>query len=217
MLHVAKGEIQFTDIGGRWKVEIKDPEKRGTRPHSVASEKSFNATVYGTKLLQDMFGEPRVFSYPKALGTVRRALENTVADDEEAIVCDYFAGSGTTGHAIIDMNRDGGNRKYVLVEMAEYVDDVTIPRLKKAAYSSAWKKGRPVENDAVPHTIKVVRLESYEDSLENVALRQGGERDEALDMFPEFRREFLPARLIQDDVKASSAFLPIASSTVVQP
>jgi adenine-specific DNA-methyltransferase len=53
-----------------------------------------------------------------------------IGDDEEAMVCDYFAGSGTTGHAVIDLNRDGGSRKYILVEMAEYVDEVTIPRLK---------------------------------------------------------------------------------------
>ncbi|MCU1292430.1 MAG: Site-specific DNA-methyltransferase, partial [Bryobacterales bacterium] len=211
MIHIAKGEIQFSAANGRYKVEIKDPEKRGTRPNSVADGKMFNATAYGTKLLQDMFGESRVFSYPKALGTVKRALEQMVGDDEEATVCDYFAGSGTTGHAIVDMNREGGNRRYILVEMAEYVDEVTIPRLKKAAFASSWTKGRPDERDSLSHTMKVVRLESYEDALENVEVRPTPEREALLELFPDFRRAFIPARLLRDDVEASSAFLPGAA------
>ncbi len=50
----------------------------------------------------------------------------------EGVVLDYFAGSGTTGHAIINLNReDGGRRKFILVEMAHYFDSVLLPRLKK--------------------------------------------------------------------------------------
>jgi adenine-specific DNA-methyltransferase len=208
MIHVAKGEIQFSEEDGKYKVHIKDPEKRGTRPNSVADDKSFNATAYGTKLLQNMFGKPRVFSYPKALNTVKRSLEIMVGDDEEAVVCDYFAGSGTTGHAVIEMNRDGGNRRYILVEMAEYVDEVTIPRLKKAAYASTWSNGRPAEADSISHTMKIVRLESFEDALENVARSPTEKREQTLSLFPEFRREFVPARLLRDDVRTSRAFLP---------
>jgi adenine-specific DNA-methyltransferase len=211
MLHAAKGEILFTEDDGKHKVNIKDPEKHGTRPNSVADDKTFNATAYGTNLLKAMFGESRVFSYPKALGTVKRALEQMVGDDEEAVVADYFAGSGTTGHAVMEMNREGGSRQYVLVEMAEYVDDVTIKRLKKAAYSSGWSKGLPTESDSLSHTIKIVRLESYEDTLENVVLQPVEEREAAMELFPEFRRELVPARLLRDDVRSSSAYLPAAA------
>jgi adenine-specific DNA-methyltransferase len=212
MLLAANGDIQISTAEGRWKVEIKDRIKRGVRPksvvYSVADEKEFDASAYGTKLLQKMFGRARVFSYPKALETVKLALENMVGDDEEALVCDYFAGSGTTGHAIIDMNREGTNRKYILIEMAQYVDEVTIPRLKKAAYSSAWKDGRPESSDAISHAIKVVRLESYEDALENVVVRGDDGREPTLSLFQEFRQEYVPKDLLREDVQRSSAFLP---------
>jgi len=45
---------------------------------------------------------------------------------------DYFAGSGTTAHAVIQLNKeDGGNRKFILVEMADYFDTIILPRIKK--------------------------------------------------------------------------------------
>ena len=92
---------------------------------------------------------------------------------------DYFAGSGTTGHAVIDLNReDAGSRKYILVEMGEYFDTVLKPRLQKVVFSDAWKDGVP-ERQAAPkdasnpyggvsHCLKVLRLESYEDALDNI-------------------------------------------------
>jgi len=60
------------------------------------------------------------------------------------MVLDYFAGSGTTGHAVINLNReDGGRRKFILVEMADYFDTVLLPRLKKVTFSPEWKDGNP--------------------------------------------------------------------------
>ena len=56
---------------------------------------------------------------------------------------DYFAGSGTTGHAVINLNReDGGQRKFILVEMGEYFDTVLLPRIKKVTFAPEWKNGR---------------------------------------------------------------------------
>lgn len=211
MLHVARDQIRFVSEDDRATVDIKDYEKKGTRPSSVADDKRFNATAYGTNLLKKMFGESRVFSYPKALGSVQKALEQMVGDDDEAVVCDYFAGSGTTGHAVMELNREGGNRRYILVEMAEYVDEVTIPRLKKAAYSTAWVDGLPTSVDPLAHTIKVVRLESYEDCLENIEISAVDVVDETLQAFPEFRREFAAAALLKTEVLKSSAFLPASA------
>lgn len=89
---------------------------------------------------------------------------------------DYFAGSGTTGHAIINLNReDNGNRKYILVEMGEYFDSVTKPRIKKCVYASDWKDGKPQQRDSgVSQIIKYMRLESYEDALSNIELSDDG-------------------------------------------
>ena len=84
-------------------------------------------------------------------------------------VLDYFAGSGTTGHAAINLNReDGGNRKYILVEMGQYFDTVLLPRMKKVVYSSDWKDGKPVSRKGVSQSFKYIRLESYEDTLDSL-------------------------------------------------
>lgn len=100
---------------------------------------------------------------------------------------DYFAGSGTTGHAVINLNReDGGSRKFVLVEQGEYFDSVLVPRIKKVAFSPDWKEGKPKrlathqEADRSPRLIKVVRLESYEDSLNNLVLQRSVQQQAAL-------------------------------------
>ena len=88
---------------------------------------------------------------------------------DSGTVLDYFAGSGTTGHAVVNLNReDGGNRKFILVEMGQYFDTVLLQRMKKVVYSSDWKDGKPVSRKGVSHFFKYVRLESYEDTLDSL-------------------------------------------------
>jgi adenine-specific DNA-methyltransferase len=96
----------------------------------------------------------------------------SAAADENGVILDYFAGSGTTGHAVIDLNRaDKGNRRYILVEMGEYFNTVTLPRMKKIIYSADWKKGKPLNrNTGLSHIMKYIALESYEDALSNIEL-----------------------------------------------
>ena len=92
-----------------------------------------------------------------------------------ANVLDYFAGSGTTGHAVINLNReDGGQRKFILVEMGEYFDTVLLPRIKKVTFAPEWKNGKPKrkatteEAERSPRIVKYMRLESYEDALDGI-------------------------------------------------
>ncbi|GAA4521701.1 hypothetical protein GCM10023174_00890 [Chelativorans composti] len=101
---------------------------------------------------------------------------------------DFFAGSGTTGHAVISLNRkDGGNRKYVLVEQGEHFDTVLLPRQKKVSYTPEWKDGKPKrlataeEAERSPRIMKVIRLESYEDTLNNLELRRTEAQQSLLD------------------------------------
>ena len=87
---------------------------------------------------------------------------------------DYFAGSGTTAHAVINLNReDGGKRKYVLVEMGDYFHTVLLPRIKKVVYSKDWKDGKPVSREGVSHCFKYYSLEQYEETLRNVHYQDG--------------------------------------------
>ena len=92
---------------------------------------------------------------------------------------DFFAGSGTTGHAVVNLNReDGGRRKFILVEMGDYFDSVLLPRIKKVTFTPEWKDGKPKrfatkeEAERSPRIVKVIRLESYEDALNNLETRR---------------------------------------------
>jgi len=103
-------------------------------------------------------------------------LVGAAAQSQGGIVLDFFAGSGTSGHAVINLNReDGGRRKFILVEMAQYFDTVLLPRIKKVTFSPEWKDGKPKrmataeEAERSPRIVKVIRLESYEDALNNIA------------------------------------------------
>lgn len=89
-------------------------------------------------------------------------------------ILDYFAGSGTTGHAIINLNRDNDSgRKYIMIEVGDYFDTIIIPRLKKVVYSPKWKDGKPeIIDKGVSHCFKYMRLESYEDTLNNLEMSE---------------------------------------------
>lgn len=96
-------------------------------------------------------------------------LIGPAANSISGVILDYFAGSGTTGHAVININRsDCGNRKYLLVEMGEYFYSVLVPRIKKVIYSGEWRKGKPVSALGSSHAFKYCRLEQYEESLKNM-------------------------------------------------
>ena len=131
------------------------------------TDSNYNAGDFGTKILTSMGISKEMFQFPKSLYTVQECIN--VTQDKNTIVLDYFAGSGTTGHAIIDFNRkDNGNRKYILVEMGEYFNTVVKPRIQKVIYSKEWDNGKPIKREGVSHIFKYIVLESYEDSLNNI-------------------------------------------------
>ena len=98
---------------------------------TVWIDKRYDANEYGTKLVKDLVPESN-FSFPKSLWNVYDAIYAVVQDDKEAIVLDYHAGSGTTGHAVLNLNEeDKGNRKFILIEQMDYIKTVTAPRIKE--------------------------------------------------------------------------------------
>lgn len=111
--------------------------------------------------------EAKAFENPKPTSLLQRVIR--VAMNQQDLILDFFAGSGTTAHAVMSLNRqDGGTRRFVLVEMGEYFDSVLKPRVIKAAYSPDWRDGVPGAPTGEPHLIRVERLESYEDALNNI-------------------------------------------------
>jgi adenine-specific DNA-methyltransferase len=145
------------------------PHDSGVVAVSTWFDAKYSSTEHGTSLLKNMFGN-NIFSFPKSLHAVEDAIYIGGAANKNSVVLDFFAGSGTTGHATINMNRaDNGKRKYYLVEMGKHFDDILLPRLKKSIYSSDWKDGSPINTQCgVSQFIKYLELESYEDTLNNL-------------------------------------------------
>lgn len=100
----------------------------------------------------------------------------SASNNSDDIIMDFFAGSGTTGHTVVDDNRNRkNNKRYILVEMGEHFNSVTKPRMQKVVYSADWKSGKPQNrNTGVSQIIKYMRLESYEDALSNIELVDDG-------------------------------------------
>jgi len=141
---------------------------------TVWHNKRYYANIYGSKVLNDIMGSKK-FDFPKSIYTIEDCISTVNSTQKKpAIILDYFAGSGTTAHAVINLNRDDDRKhKYILIEMGEYFDTVTKPRVQKVIYSDKWKKGKPATRKGSSHAFKYIRLESYEDVLNNIVLGDG--------------------------------------------
>ena len=96
---------------------------------TVWSGAKYDANEYGTKLIKSLVPNSK-FSFPKSLWNVYDCLYAAVGDNPNAIVLDYHAGSGTTGHAVLEMNKsDNGNRRFILCEQMDYIETETNIRL----------------------------------------------------------------------------------------
>lgn len=174
--------------------------KTQTSYKTVWYDKRYYANIYGSKLLNNMFGR-KEFDFPKSLYTVQDCLYALNSyRNKESITLDYFAGSGTTGSAVLNHNRnDHGKRKYILVEMGNYFCTATHPRIKKTIYSSDWKDSKPASRDTgVSHIMKYFSLESYEDALSNVRLS-----DEHKSLYNLFGEDYLIHYMLDIESKGS--------------
>lgn len=138
-------------------------------PKSLWFDTRHDASTKGTNLLKDML-PGNSFDYPKSVYAVEDLVY--MGSGDAGLVVDYFAGSGTTAHAVINLNRKhSSKRRYMLVEMGRHARDIIAPRIRKAAYSTTWKDGKPINRDGIGHAFKYCRLETYEDALNNLALK----------------------------------------------
>lgn len=92
--------------------------------------------------IKSILGDNVKFDFPKPVELIERVID--IANvDKEAIVLDAFAGSGTTAHAVLNMNKtDGGNRKFILIEMMDYAENITAERVRRVidGYGEGSKK-----------------------------------------------------------------------------
>ncbi|MEI8270345.1 MAG: site-specific DNA-methyltransferase [bacterium] len=106
---------------------------------SILSEKEYTSRR-GTAILEDIFGV-KTFSFPKPVELIKAFVK--VATNSDSIVLDSFSGSGTTGHAVLDLNKeDGGSRKFILVEMEDNIaKESTAERIKKSIKKYGYNDG----------------------------------------------------------------------------
>ena len=182
--YLKDGRILFGKTGkGRpaFKRFYEDAKEKGRTTKTLWDD--VGTTSNGTQTLYSLYQnsiskdelnkiKPKPFDFMQKIFQLHRS--------EKAVYLDYFAGSGTTAHAVINLNReDGGNRQFILVEQGEYFDTVLKPRIQKVIFAKEYKDGQPVADKdgqfgGISQMVKVLKLESYEDTLNNLELRRSG-------------------------------------------
>ena len=192
---LANNEIVFG------KDETTQPRKKSyLEEHHVSELSSLISSGERGKHQMDALGLHFPYSHPVGL---YEKLVWTITPDGKGTTLDFFAGSGTNAHAIINLNRqDEGKRKYILIEVGRHFDTDLKPRAMKAVYAEKWKGAKPVSRESrLSQIIKYQRIESYEDTLNNI---QFTERENSL------FEENLLSYLLGTETRESPTFLNVA-------
>jgi len=153
----------------------------------------------GEKELTNLTGKNRSFPNPKPTTLISRFILQTT--DEGEWVSDFTLGSGTTAHAVAEaFHTDRLRRRFLGVELGEHFEKTALPRIKRVYAAQKWKNGKPVALNGIGLFMKVLKLTSYEEILENCTLRDETRIDvstrlEQIEQFTSFaglyRDEFL--------------------------
>ncbi len=119
------------DAKGKWQVNFKEYQYVDNNLNKVERTIPFGTFIMdfpnniAHKGFKELFNGRKIYDYPKPIGLIKHLLK--IASDNNSLILDFFAGSGTTGHAVWELNReDGGNRKFILVQLDEEVQDEEI-------------------------------------------------------------------------------------------
>ena len=187
------------------------PHEDGVVAVSTWFDAKYSATEHGTALIKSLFGA-NIFDYSKSLHAVKDIIYISGGRKADAIVLDFFAGSGTTAHAVIDLNADcGGNRKYILVDVERHFKTVLIPRLKKIAFSRRWTNGKPDPGEnGISQCVKYLQLESYEDTLNNLIVsRRSKRQQDMLNDNPALREDYMLGYWLDVETEDSPSLLNV--------
>jgi len=149
--------------------------QEGIVPISIWLHSEVGHNQQAKQELKQIFDEVDLpFDTPKPVSLIKRILQ--LSTNEESIILDSFAGSGTTAHAVLDLNKeDGGNRKFILVEMEDYANNITAERVRRVINGvpasknfqegtggtfSYFELGPPIEMESI---LRGENLPSYEE------------------------------------------------------
>ena len=174
-------------------------KNEGMQPFTMWDKPEYSASTFGANILAEILGKNK-FSYPKSIHAVEDSLKIENADTD-ATFLDFFAGSGTTGNAVINLNRiDKGTRKYILCEMGNYFDNATRERIIKITYCNEWEGQKPNNRTTgISQCFKYIRLEQYEDTLNNLEIKK-----QELEFQPkEFQESYILSYLLDTETRES--------------
>jgi len=144
---IKRGDIVIKKNQDKYTVLMKDRIKEGRKPKTIWIDPSYDASSHGTNLLAKILGKRKAFDYPKSLYAVYNVLSILLQGRPNAVVLDFFAGSGTTGHAVLEMNKkENTNRRFILCTNNEngICEDVCYPRIKKVINGYKDQKNRTI-------------------------------------------------------------------------
>jgi len=199
---------------GSISIDFKTRMDEGALPNTWWDKTEYASANYGAAEQKELFGE-MIFDYPKAQMLVEDCIKVIGLKDGITSVLDFFGGSGTTAHSVINLTRkDGGKRKYCLIELGVHFDTTLLLRTKKIIYSSDWKDGKPTTRDTgISHCFKYLRLESYEDTLNNLDLRRTEAQTNLLDFKGEeadkFKEDYILRYMLDVESRGSASLLNI--------
>jgi len=139
---IEQGDLVVKKINGGYSVYMKDRIKSGRKIKTVWVNPKYDSSTHGTVLLETILGESKTFPYPKSINTVRDILLSLIRTDKEAVIVDFFAGSGTTAQAVLEINAlDNGKRQFVLVTNNEnnIMTEVCYPRVQRIMQGYDYK------------------------------------------------------------------------------
>lgn len=185
---IEHGFIVFKNNNGNWSVYFKqycnvnnndELIERSLPYQNLLEDESFNSARGTADLMKIM--SMKAFDYPKPISLIEEILK--IATDKSSIILDSFAGSGTTAHAVLNLNKqDGGNRKFILVEMEDYADKITAERVRRVI--KGYKSDEKRELYSKELTLKdIANGQQIMDELKGV-------RDEHKDEFDKFETTF---------------------------
>jgi adenine-specific DNA-methyltransferase len=173
-------------LDGEISIDFKTRMDDEATPVSWWDKGEYASANYGAAELKDLFGE-KTFDFPKAEKLVEDGIRACGAAEPGSITLDFFAGSGTTAEAVLTISRETKeSHSYVLIEQGDYLNTLIKPRIQKTIYSANWKAGKPTApQTGISHAFKVVKIESYEDTLNNLQLHRAADQEHLFDTLPQ--------------------------------
>lgn len=202
--------LAFNDDGEPFRKHYEGDEEEQHIPlWTFLPEEITGTAESGKSDLTALVGNDHGFDSVKPKELIKIFL-NALVEKQEHVI-DYFAGSGTTAHAVIDLNReDDGERFYTLIEIGRHFDTVLKPRIEKVVYSDSWKDGKPTaRHTGISHCFKYIRLESYEDTLNNLRLDHNPQCKKAVAANPALKEDYMLRYLLDVETRGSQSLLNI--------